>query len=164
MLNSELFAGNLHFHSGNYLSESSADEITCHDPALQILEALIREGAALKHEIDAKMARFRSINQLLAENASFKSGQKTTSLIGGGYKVKIRLHENVTWDQERIATFSRCLPDEKFRELFKTIYEPTSKRTIDGFLAHANADLSGALRWCMSVKPGTPQVTYEKLD
>ncbi|MDA8306719.1 MAG: hypothetical protein M0Z81_07825 [Deltaproteobacteria bacterium] len=127
------------------------------------LESLIREGAELKREIEAKTTRLRSINLLLAENAPFKSGQKTACLIGGGYKVRIRLHENLTWDQEKIAAFRKYLPAEKFFELFKMIYEPTSKKAIEGFIAHADKDLSDGLKWCMSVKPGAPQLTYEKL-
>ena len=168
MLHLDPFSLEPRFPSGRKDEEtpasSGAVEVARHVAGFQILESLIREGAALKREIDAKTARLRSINQLLAENATFKSGQKSTCLIGGGYKVRIRLHENITWDQEKIAAFHKYLPDEKFVELFKMIYEPTSKKAIDSFIAHADKDLSNGLKWCMSVKPGTPYLTYEKLD
>ena len=125
--------------------------------------ALIREGAELRNEIESKTTRLRQINLRLAELARFKSGQKTAYLVGAGYKVQIRLHENITWDQEKILKFREYLPEEKFAELFKVVYEPTSKKAIDGFVAHADKDLSDGLKWCMSIKPGAPQVIYEKL-
>lgn len=129
-----------------------------------VIESLIREGAALKEEIDGKTARLRRINLLLAESAPFKTGQKTAQLIGAGYRVKVRLHENITWDQEKIEKFREYLPDGKFAELFRAVYEPASKKAIDGFIAHAEKELSNGLKWCMNVKPGAPQLSYEKLD
>lgn len=128
------------------------------------IESLIREGAALKKEIESRTMRLRSINQALAECASFKPGQGTAALFGAGYRVKVRLHDNISWDQEKILEFRRHLPEEKFCELFKTVYEPASKKTIDGFIAHADPDLSTGLKWCMTLKPAAPQVTYEKLE
>jgi hypothetical protein len=147
----------------NRCEKSSVDSVLASQMGA-ILDSLIREGASLKREIDAKTQRLRSINLLLAESATFKSGQKSACLFGGGYKVRIRLHENITWDQERIASFRKYLPQEKFLKLFKTTFEPTSKKEIDGFIAHADKDLSDGLKWCMQVKPAVPQITYEKLD
>jgi len=132
-------------------------------PASRGSAALIREGAELKSEIDAKTARLRQINLRLAESARFKNGHKTAYLTGAGFKVKIRLHENITWDQEKIIRFRECLPEEKFAELFKVVYEPTSKKAIDGFIIYAVRDLANGLKWCMNAKPGLPLVTYEKL-
>ncbi len=159
---------NPHFPLGGEDEENSreagAGVAARYVPGFQILEALIEEGAALKREIEAKTVRLRSINLLLTESAPFESGQKTACLIGRGYKVRIRLYDNVTWDQEKIVAFSKYLPEEKFAELFKMIYEPRSKKAIDGFIAHADKDLSTGLKWCMSVKPGAPRLTYEKMD
>jgi hypothetical protein len=99
----------------------------------------------------------------LAESARFENGKKTAVLFGAGYRVKVRLYENIAWDQEKILKFREYVPEEKFGELFKAVYEPTSRKEIDGFIAHADRELSNGLKWCMSVKPGAPQVTYEKL-
>jgi len=126
------------------------------------IESLISEGAELKNEIESKIARLRQINQILAESAVFKAGEKTAHIVSAGFKVSIRLNENISWDQERILKFRQYLSQEKFAELFKTVYEPLSKKAIDGFIAHADKDLSKGLKWCMRVKPGAPQVTYEK--
>ena len=127
------------------------------------IESLIREGAALKDEIDSKTARLRQIHLRLAESARFENGKKTAVLFGAGYRVKVRLYENIAWDQEKILKFREYVPEEKFGELFKAVYEPTSRKEIDGFIAHADRELSNGLKWCMSVKPGAPQLTYEKL-
>jgi hypothetical protein len=126
------------------------------------IESLIREGARLKGEIDAAQARLRKISLKLCESAGFENGRQTAYLFGAGYRVKVRLQENIAWDQERLLKLGEYLPEGKFDELFKTVYEPTSKRTIDGFIAHADADLVDGVKWCMSVKPGAPQVTYEE--
>jgi hypothetical protein len=130
----------------------------------QSLETLIREGAGLKRELELKTARLRSINLLLAQRARFEEGRKSSVLIAGGYRVRVRLQENITWDQERIATFRKCVEAQKFFELFKMVYEPTSKKAIEGFIAHGDKGLSEGLKWCMSVRPGAPQLAYEKLD
>jgi hypothetical protein len=128
------------------------------------LDSLIREGAELKAEIDGKTERLRRINLALAECATFKDGQRTAHLAAAGWHVKVRLQEIVSFDQEKLLIFRDYLPEEKFAQLFKTVYEPTSKKAIDGFLAHADKDLAGGLKWCMNVKPGAPQVTYEKIS
>jgi hypothetical protein len=127
------------------------------------LEFLIMEGARLKGEIDAALGRLRKINVQLAESARFEGGKKTAYINGAGYKVKVSLVENTSWDQEKLRKLKEFMPDGKFAELFKTVYEPTSKKEIDGFLAHGDPDFANGVRWCMSVKPGSPQVSYEKV-
>lgn len=132
--------------------------------AAEGLEFLIMEGARLKGEIDCALARLRKINLQLAENARFESGRQTAYLVGAGYKVKVRLAEIIAWDQEKLRKLREYLPDDKFGELFKVVYEPTSKKEIDGFIAHADPDFANGVKWCMSVKPGAPQVSYEQLE
>lgn len=152
--------------AGCHLSRGADPRPATLDPRLETpyyLDSLIREGAELKAEIDSKTERLRRINLALAECATFKDGQRTAHLAGAGWHVKVRLHEIVSFDQEKLLIFRDYLPEEKFAQLFKTVYEPTSKKAIDGFLAHADKDLAGGLRWCMNVKPGAPQVTYEKI-
>ena len=129
---------------------------------VQALESLIREGARLKSDIESKTARLRRINLALAESAEFKGEQRTAHLAAAGYHVTVRLHDNVTWDQERICEFRELLSEEKFAQLFRAVYEPTSKKQIDGFMAHADPDLAAGLRSCMTIRPGAPQVSYEK--
>ena len=127
-----------------------------------VLESLIREGARLKSDIETKTARLRRINLALCESAEFKEDLRTAHLAGAGYQVTVRLHDNVTWDQERICEFRGMLSEEKFAQLFKAEYVPTSKKQIDGFMAHADPDLAAGLRSCMNIRPAAPQVVYEK--
>jgi hypothetical protein len=115
-------------------------------------------------DIDGKSARLRRINLILAERVRFEGNQRTAHLSGAGYHVKVRLHDIIAWDQERICKFRNLLHEEKFARLFREVYEPTSKREIEGFIAHGDPDLAEKLKWCMSVKPGAPQVSYEKME
>jgi hypothetical protein len=131
-------------------------------PGAPALESLILEGARLKSEIEAKTGRLRRINQALAESVEFKDSQRTAHLAGAGWHVKVRLHDNITWDQEKIGNFRDLVPEEKFAQLFKAVYEPASKKEIDGFIAHADPYLAAGLKSCMSIKPGVPQVSYDK--
>jgi hypothetical protein len=128
-----------------------------------MVELLIQEGAKLKEDIQEMTARLRQIHLRLIENTSFHDGKNTATLSGAGYKVKISLRESIAWDQEKILKFREYVPEKKFVELFKVIYEPTSKKMIDGFIAHADCELSNGLKWCMTIKPAAPQVSYEKL-
>ena len=127
------------------------------------IESLILEGARLKGEIECAQARLRKINQKLADGARFEDGKQTACLLGAGYKVKVRLQENIAWDQEKLLQLREFLPGDKFGELFRVVYEPTSKKAIDGFIAHGAPDLADGVKWCMRVKPGVPHVTYEKV-
>lgn len=127
-------------------------------------EDLIREGAALKFQIDKQTARLREINKLLAESADFPEGKNTATLVGAGFRIKVQLRENIKYIQANIEQFRQCLPETKFFELFKTVYEPTSKKALDGFISHADPEIAAGLKWCMEVKEGSPQVTYESLE
>jgi len=75
------------------------------------IDSLILEGAALKNEIDSKTARLRLVHLRLAENARFENGKRTALLSGAGYRVKVRLYENIAWDQEKILKFREYVPE-----------------------------------------------------
>jgi len=130
----------------------------------QANELLIMEGARLKGQIEAAQAQLRKINLELGARAEFRDGKQTACLFGAGYRVKISLRENVSWDQEKLLKLAEFLPKGKFNELFKVVYEPTSKKTIDGFIAHGDPDLAAGVKWCMTVKPAAPQVAYERME
>ena len=66
------------------------------------IESLIREGARLKGVIDTAQVRLRKINMRLTERAGFENGRQTGYLFGAGYRVKVRLQENIAWDQEKL--------------------------------------------------------------
>jgi len=128
------------------------------------IESLILEGARLKGEIDCALSRLRRINLKLAESARFENGRRTAYLFGAGYKVKVRLQENISWDQEKLLKLREYLPEAKFSELFKVVYEPMSKKAIEGFIAYGDQDLADGVKWCMSIRTGAPHVTYEPVE
>ena len=66
------------------------------------MEALIKEGAQLKAQIDQLSIRLREINNTLAQKAEFNDGKKTAHLFAPGIKAMIQLRENVKWDQARL--------------------------------------------------------------
>jgi hypothetical protein len=132
--------------------------------ALRSTEDLIREGATLKQAIDHMTAKLRQINRELAALAEFKDGGKTTHLVGAGYRVRIQLKENITWAQEKLSQLREHMPAEQFDRLFRMVFEPASKKVLDGFLENSEPHLVEGIRWAMKVKPGAPQVTYEQME
>jgi hypothetical protein len=132
--------------------------------ALRSTEDLIREGASLKQAIDHMTAKLRDINKELAALAEFKDGGKTGHLAGAGYKVRVQLKDNVSWDQEKLRQLRDHLPAGHFDRLFRMVFEPASKKILDSFLEHGEPDLIEGIRWAMQVKTGAPQVTYEQME
>jgi hypothetical protein len=128
------------------------------------VESLIREGAGLKNQIDALSERLKQVNATLAAAAEFENGKKTAHLVGAGFRVKVQLKENISWSQEKLLKFREYVPEETFASLFKSVYEPASKKAIDGFLGYASKELVEGLQWCRTVKEGQPSVTYEPLE
>lgn len=130
-----------------------------------IREVVIQEAALLRREIDAKIARLRILESFLVESVTFDNGElQPTCLIGARYKARIRPVNDITFDQEKLSSFRKYLPDEKFNSLFKLTFEPTSWKAIRNFLVEADPPLSDGLRWCMNTKPAGAHIVYEKLD
>jgi hypothetical protein len=128
------------------------------------VDELISEGAKLKQSIDAATSALREINFKLATTIPFKDGAKSTSTYGAGYKVKIQLRDNVSWDQGKLLQAKGFFPEDQWSALFKTIFEPTSKKALDSFLSNGEPELANGIRWAMTVKPGAPSVVYEKIE
>lgn len=122
------------------------------------MEELIKEGFALKQEIDAKTARLREINTLLADKAEYKNGSNTGRITCPGLAVKVTRRNNEKWDQTKLAQVREHFPAE-FEAAFKAKYEPVKKA-----LSSAPAEFQKAAAWAVTVTPGAPTVTYETLD
>ena len=123
-------------------------------------QSLIQEGANLKIQIEAMTERLRQINAALATEAEFKNGKKTGYLVGGGFKVKVVLRDNVKWDQEKLVQVISHLP--VLQDCFRTEYKPDSKKLE---LAMARSEeVEKAIVWARTITPGTPAVTYEPIQ
>lgn len=121
---------------------------------------LIQEGANLKMQIEAMTERLRQINTVIVAEAEFKNGKKTGYLVGGGFKVKVVLRDNVKWDQEKLAQVISHLP--VIQECFRVEYKPDSKK-LELAMAR-NAEVETAVLWARTITPGTPAVTYEPIQ
>lgn len=124
------------------------------------IEEKIQQGAKLKAEITAMTEQLRAINAELADQAEYQDGAKTGYVVGGGYKVKVVMRDNVKWDQSRIAQIISHLPTAK--ECFKTEYKPDNKK-LDAAMAK-DEEIEKAVNWARTVTPGAPTVSYELLE
>ncbi len=125
------------------------------------MEALIKEGAQLKAQIDQLSGRLREINKTLAEKAEFKDGKKTAHLFAPGIKAKIQLRENVKWNQERLLEMRKHFA--WFDSVFKTVYKPQSSKELALSMAK-NAEFEKAVEWARTITPAAPGVTYETIE
>lgn len=125
---------------------------------------LIREGAALKGEIDEKSERLREINVRLAEVAKFQKGKKTATVEGAGMRVKVQLKECVKFDQEKLGLARHTMGDKAFFAAFGWTFKPRSQKDLDGLLAYGDPKHVALVRDAMTITPGAPSVTYEKVE
>lgn len=126
------------------------------------LNDLLREGEALKAEIDAKKARLKEINLSVAQKAHFKTGSKTGHAVGAGVRAKVTIKANIKWDQERLKKLREYYPDQ-FKDGFKPEYKPTSAQVLE-VVAAQHKDFADGVKWACTVTPGAPQVSYEPIE
>jgi hypothetical protein len=124
------------------------------------IDALVREGAETKAEMDNLQAKLRLINKQLADLAPFEGDKKTATIEAGGYTVKVQVKENVRWDQEKLNRARTTLGDDMFFKVFRWEYKPVSKKDLDGYLEYAGDEYKQPILDAMSTKPGAPSVTY----
>lgn len=127
-------------------------------------EALVREYARNKHELDALVERNREIARVLAGLAEYKEGAKSGHLLAAGYKVTTTLKEGVSWDQDALEAARIKLGDAEFLKVFRWKFEPKSSKALHGFFDYAPAEAAETVKKAMVVKPAQPQVKLEKLE
>ncbi|MGD9216520.1 MAG: hypothetical protein PVJ84_17040 [Desulfobacteraceae bacterium] len=125
------------------------------------MEALIKEGAQLKAQIDQLTERLREINKTLAEKAEFKDGKKTAHLFAPGIRAKIQLRENVKWNQARLLEVKKHFA--WFDSVFKGEYKPQSPKELTVAMAKS-AEFEKAVEWARTITPAAPGVTYETIE
>ena len=125
------------------------------------MEALIKEGAQLKAQIDQLSIRLREINNTLAQKAEFNDGKKTAHLFAPGIKATIQLRENVKWDQARLLEVKKHF--DYFDSVFKAEFKPQSAKELTVAMAKS-AEFEKPVEWARTITPGAPGVTYETIE
>lgn len=126
--------------------------------------ALIREGAALKNQIDDGTAKLRDIHRRLAELATFPEGKSTATMTEAGYKVTIQKKTYTKLDQVLLDSARRAMGNDAFLKPFTYKFEARSKKELDAFLSYGNPDHVAMIRAAMEISEGQPQVKYEQVS
>ena len=123
-------------------------------------DKLIRRGLELRCSIDALKKQLDEVNRQIVEVAEFPEGRSTAWVLGKGCRARVvnRVYEK--WDQKKLDEARRALGEEAFRELFRQVWEPVSRREVQDFLASADDSRRNALLAALDAKT-SPQVSYE---
>ena len=123
-------------------------------------DKLIRRGLELRCSIDTLKKQLDDVNRQIVEAAEFPEGKSTAWVQGKGCRARVvnRVYEK--WDQRKLDEARAALGEESFRELFRAVWEPVSRRDVQDFLARAPENERDALLAALDSKT-TPQVSYE---
>ena len=124
---------------------------------------LIQAGAKLKNEIDALQLQLKDINQQIFEKTTFVDGKNTVNTKAGSITAKIQKKETYAWDQAKLDTARQIIGDAKFMDVFAFKWKESSKKTLDGFLAHAPDEQKKPVLAALTIKPSY-SVSYEVQD
>ena len=124
---------------------------------------LIQAGAKLKNEIDALQLQLKDINQQIFEKTTFVDGKNTVNTKAGSITAKIQKKETYAWDQAKLDAARNIIGDAKFMEIFAFKWKESSKKTLDGFLAHAPDEQKKPVLAALTIKPSY-SVSYEVQD
>ena len=126
------------------------------------LETLIDQAADLKEIITDLTWRLRRMKVVLASKSGLTGETRCGSLCGRAYRARIRLRENIAWDQTRLSQARAQMGEERFFQIFKPTYEPRSSKALSESLESSpHAEL---LRAARIVQEGLPQVNFEKIS
>jgi len=123
---------------------------------------LVVRGSELKIQMQAMTEELRMINLELSRAAEYRNGSKTGHLLEAGIKVTVQLKENVKWYQDRLAQVKTLLPDV-FNDTFVYEFKPSSTKALESAM-NDNEEFAKAVAWSREIKPGAPQVVFEKLE
>ena len=123
-------------------------------------DKLIRRGLELRCSIDSLKKQLEDVNRQIVELAEFPEGRNTAWVQGKGCRARVvnRIYEK--WDQHKLDDARRILGEQAFGELFRSVWEPVSRREVQGFLARASSDERDALMDALDAK-ASPMVSYE---
>lgn len=127
------------------------------------IDTLIKKGMELRCAVDSLKAQLDDINRQIADMAVFADGRNTAWVCGTEYKARVvnRVYEK--WDQALLNEARSAMGEETFALLFKQVWEPVSRRDVQGFLTHGPAELAARLREARSEKV-TASVSFVTQD
>lgn len=129
---------------------------------MELME-LIQAGAKIKAEMDALQLQLKDINQGIFEKTTFLDGKNTVNTKAGNITAKIQKKETYAWDQAKLDAARQILGDAKFLEVFVFKWKESSKKVLDGFLAHAPDEQKKPVLAALTIKPSY-SVSYEVQD
>ena len=129
---------------------------------MELME-LIQAGAKIKAEMDALQLRLKDINQEIYEKTTFIDGKNTVNTKAGNITAKIQKKETYAWDQAKLDAARNIIGDAKFMEVFAFKWKESSKKTLDGFLAHAPDEQKKPVLAALTIKPSY-SISYEVQD
>ena len=123
-------------------------------------DKLIRRGLELRCSIDSLKKQLEDVNRQIIEAAEFPEGKSTAWVQGKGCRARVvnRVYEK--WDQHKLDEARRILGEQAFDRLFHAVWEPVSRREVQGFLSHATGEEREALLEALDAKT-SPMVSYE---
>lgn len=95
--------------------------------------SLLKEGLALKRQINVARIRSQSVNKAVSKLVAFKPGCKTAALVREGIFCELEKRTTETWDQDMLEMANRCNPDE-FSRAFVYDFKPVSRMAVDALL------------------------------
>ena len=108
-------------------------------------DKLIRRGLELRCSIDTLKKQLDDVNRQIVEAAEVPEGRNTAWVQGKDCRARVMNRVYEKWDQRKLDEARRTLGEEAFRELFRSVWEPVSRREVQGFLARASSDERDAL-------------------
>ena len=123
-------------------------------------DKLIRRGLELRCSIDSLKKQLEDVNRQIIEAADFPEGKSTAWVQGKGCRARVvnRVYEKC--EQHKLDEARRILGEQAFDRLFHAVWEPVSRREVQGFLSHAADEEREALLDALDAKT-SPMVSYE---
>ena len=125
-------------------------------------QSLVDRAGALHDEISAKDKELKELKLRLAELADYKEGSKTGHVFCDKFHATVALKENVKWDQKALEALRIKMGDANFFKVFRWIFEPQSKKVLDGAIDFG--EFGSEIKKAFTTSPGSPQVTFKPME
>ena len=123
-------------------------------------DKLNSRGLELRCSIDSLKKQLEDVNRQIIEAADFPEGKSTAWVLGKGCRARVvnRVYEK--WDQHKLDEARRILGEQAFDRLFRAVWEPVSRREVQGFLRHGPQELRAVVQAAREARTA-PLVVYE---